>query len=231
MSLRRMPFLSFLQSLTKWLFRLALVAVLTVAALVLAGRVFEMPSTLMLWRWYRGEKVERQWVPIETMSPHLIRAVITSEDQLYCVHSGVDWEVLRELLKDPDGPSRGGSTIAMQTVKNVYLWPQQHYIRKALEIPLALVVDFVWGKRRVMEVYLNVAEWGDGIFGAEAAARHHFRKGADQLTPAEAARLAAALPNPIRRRPGMRSSHSSRVMSRMRGIDGHTNCLTEAKPR
>ncbi|MGL5113986.1 MAG: transglycosylase domain-containing protein, partial [Beijerinckiaceae bacterium] len=112
----RMLVLSLLQSLTKWLFRLVLVAVLSVAALVIAGRMFEMPSTLMLWRWYAGAMVERQWVPLETMSPHLVRAVITSEDQLFCVHSGVDWEVIRELINDPDGPSRGGSTIAMQTV-------------------------------------------------------------------------------------------------------------------
>jgi monofunctional biosynthetic peptidoglycan transglycosylase len=226
-----MPLLSLLRRLINALILLLVIAALALAAWVVAGRFVEMPSTLMLWRHLTGAKVERQWVPIETISPHLIRAVITSEDQLFCAHSGVDFEVLRELMKDPDGPARGGSTIAMQTVKNVYLWPQRHYVRKALEVPLALTVDFVWGKRRVMEVYLNVAEWGDGIFGAEAAARHHFRKGADQLTPAEAARLAAALPNPIRRRPGMRSSHSNRVMARMRGIEGHTNCLSEAKAR
>jgi monofunctional biosynthetic peptidoglycan transglycosylase len=226
-----MPVFSLLRRLINALILMLVIAALALAAWVLAGRFVEMPSTLMLWRNLTGAKVERQWIPIETISPHLIRAVITSEDQLFCAHSGVDFEVLRELMKDPDGPARGGSTIAMQTVKNVYLWPQRHYIRKALEVPLALAVDFLWGKRRVMEVYLNVAEWGDGIFGAEAAARHHFRKGADQLTPAEAARLAAALPNPIRRRPGMRSSHANRVMARMRGIEGHTNCLAEAKPR
>ncbi len=125
--------------------------------------------------WLTQAPVTRHWQPLDDIAPTLVRAVIASEDQRFCQHSGVDFGALAEVLDDPDGPSRGASTINMQLVKNVYLWPGRSYIRKGLEIPLALVVDLAWGKRRVMEVYLNVAEWGDGLFGIEAAARHHIQ--------------------------------------------------------
>jgi monofunctional biosynthetic peptidoglycan transglycosylase len=127
----------------------------------------------------------------------------------------VDFDALREVIEDDEGPSRGASTITMQTVKNVYLWHGPSYVRKTIEIPLALVVDTLWGKRRVMEVYLNVAEWGPGVFGAEAAARRYFNVSAAQLTPAQAARLAAALPNPVARTPARPSRFASRVAARM----------------
>ncbi len=174
------------------------------AALVLGLLLFRFvpaPSTLMIGRWLTFQPVERRWVPLTQMSPNLIRAVIAAEDQRFCEHSGVDWVELNSVLEDEDGPSRGASTLTMQTAKNVFLWPGRSYVRKALEIPLAMAIDLAWPKQRIIEVYLNVAEWGDGLYGAEAAAQRYFRKPAARLSPAEAARLAGALPNPILRNP------------------------------
>jgi monofunctional biosynthetic peptidoglycan transglycosylase len=168
---------------------------------LLAFRFIPVPSTLMLGRWLTLQPVERQWVPLSQISPALVRAVIAAEDQRFCSHRGVDWVELNTVLEDEDGPSRGASTLTMQTAKNVFLWPGRSYLRKALEIPLALAIDVAWPKRRVIEVYLNVAEWGEGLFGAEAAAQRYFKKPAARLTSAEAARLAGALPNPRLRDP------------------------------
>lgn len=186
---------------------------LALLAGLLLFRVAPVPSTLMLGRWLTLQPVERQWVPLAQISPALVRAVIASEDQRFCSHSGVDWVELNSVLEDEGGPSRGASTLTMQTAKNVFLWPGRSYVRKALEIPLALAIDLVWPKQRIIEVYLNVAEWGEGLFGAEAAAQRYFRKPAARLTGAEAARLAGALPNPIARDPG-RPSRSLQAASR-----------------
>jgi monofunctional glycosyltransferase len=209
----------------RWGYRLLLWPLLVLCLLLAAGRFAPMPSTLMLLRWVSGEPVKREWIALDKISPHLARAVIASEDQLFCIHWGVDFEVLRELLSDPEGPDRGGSTISMQTVKNVYLWHGRSYVRKAIEIPLAMAADQVWGKRRMMEVYLNVAEWGDGIFGAEAASQHYFRKSVSALTQAEAARLAAALPNPEKRGSGAPTRHSRRVQRLMNGVAPYLDCV------
>ena len=189
------------------------------------------PSTLMLGRWLTLQSVAHQAVPFEAISPHLVQAVLASEDQRYCLHNGVDWGALRDVVDDEDGPSRGASTITMQTVKNVFLWPGRSYIRKGLEIPLAVIVDALWGKRRGLETYLNVAEWGEGIFGAEAAARHWFGKDARSLTRNEAALLAASLPNPIQRSAGKPSrgvrARAARIEALMRGMGGLTGCLAK----
>ena len=162
----------------------------------------------MLGRWLTGRSVDRDWVELAAISPALPAAVIASEDARFCQHGGVDWAALNEVLEDAEegGPSRGASTVSMQVAKNVFLWPGRSYLRKALEIPLALLLDLAWGKQRTIEIYLNVAEWGDGVFGAEAAARRHFRKSARDLTRGEAALLASALPNPIRRNPSRPSA-------------------------
>ena len=165
-------------------------------------------STLMLWRWATGARVERTWAPLTAIAPALPRTVIASEDARYCAHRGVDLGELRAALQDADDLSdmRGGSTIAQQTAKNLFLWQGRSVVRKALEFPLALWLDLVLGKRRLMEIYLNIAEWGpNGEFGAEAGARHAFGKSARDLTNREAALLAAILPNPRLRnaaRPG-----------------------------
>ncbi|GJE37139.1 Biosynthetic peptidoglycan transglycosylase [Methylobacterium persicinum] len=183
------------------------------------------PSTLMLGRWLTFQPVDRQALPLSQMAPALPLAVLTSEDQRFCLDHGVDFGALRDVVEDEDSPSRGASTIAMQTVKNVFLWPGRSYIRKAIEIPLALALDSLWGKRRMMEIYLNVAEWGDGIYGAQAASRRWFRKDASDLTRSEAALLAAVLPNPILRSAGHPSAGVRRRAARIQGMMGRTEGL------
>jgi monofunctional glycosyltransferase len=191
---------------------------------------FEPPvSTLMLARWLLDDPVDRQYVPLDRISPSLRAAVLVSEDARFCQHDGVDWGALREVLDRPGGPSRGASTIPMQTAKNLFLWPSRSYIRKGLEIPLALLLDLAWPKRRILEAYLNIAEWGDGIFGAEAAARHYFHKSADRLDAREAALLATALPSPAHRNPARPSPRhaglAARDMARARGADALVACV------
>lgn len=197
------------------LFALAAMLTIGVAAMILVYRSGPPPSTLMLGRWLKGEPTTRLYVPLAQISPNLRVAVIASEDSLFCRHHGVDWDALRQVIDeaDEDGPSRGASTITMQTAKNLFLGPWRSAIRKGIEIPLALLLDFAWPKRRVLETYLNIAEWGDGLFGAEAAAQHYFHKGAKQLTLQEAALLASALPNPHQRDP----AHPSRNLARRAG--------------
>jgi monofunctional biosynthetic peptidoglycan transglycosylase len=165
-------------------------------------RVVDPVSTLMLWRWATGARVERVVTPIDGLAPTLPRAVIAAEDARFCSHHGIDFGELRSALKaETDGvrPRRGASTITQQLAKNLFLWSGHSYVRKALEFPLALWIDFVIPKRRQLEIYLNIAEWGpNGEFGAEAGARRAFGKPA-AISASEAALLAAALPNPIRR--------------------------------
>jgi monofunctional glycosyltransferase len=211
--------------LRRSLLRTAFISMFTLAVLIILGRILPVPSTLMLARWITGQSVARTWVPIGAISPHLPRAVIAAEDQRFCLHRGVDFDALREVLSEKDSPARGGSTITMQAVKNVYLWPGRSYLRKGIEIPLALVVDLVWGKSRTMEVYLNIAEWGEGLYGAEAASRHYFRKSAAQLSEVEAARLVSALPNPFLRAPSGPSQYSRRVLAKMDGIESLASCI------
>jgi monofunctional biosynthetic peptidoglycan transglycosylase len=193
----------------RWLSRLAwalvaavMIVLLLPYVLVLLYRVVDPVSTLMLWRWASGARVERSFVPIERMAPALPITVIASEDGRFCTHRGIDWREIRERLEDIDDISeaRGVSTITQQTAKNLFLWPGRSFLRKALELPLALWIDFVLPKRRVLEIYLNIAEWGpSGQFGAEAGSRYAFNKSARSLTPRDAALLAAVLPNPRRR--------------------------------
>jgi monofunctional glycosyltransferase len=190
-------------------------------------------SMLMAIRWAQGSAIDYRWRPLEAISPHLAHAVAAAEDARFCEHRGIDWETLEKLmdewLDEPGGPSRGGSTIAMQTAKNLFLWPSRSYVRKAAELPLAAWIDLVWPKPRVLEIYLNIVEWGPGIFGAEAAARHHFGKPAADLTRNEAALLAAALPNPHERHagkpgPGLRRL-AQRIAARVPATVPHLDCL------
>ena len=188
-------------------------------------------SALMLIRKAEGYPIDQRWVSLDAVSPHLPAAIIMSEDARFCRHGGVDWEALQDVIKEAeDGlPERGASTIAMQTARNMFLWPNRSVIRKGIEIPLALYIDIVWSKRRLMEVYVNFAEWGPGIFGVEAAARHHFGKTPANLTRREAALLAAALPNPFVRNAGRPGPHTRRiagiVQTRMRSAAPWTDCL------
>jgi monofunctional biosynthetic peptidoglycan transglycosylase len=159
-------------------------------------------STLMAWRWLTGAPVSRQWLDLSAMSPWLPRAVVAAEDARFCSHDGVDWDALREAIDDAEEgeAGRGGSTITQQVAKNLFLWPGRHVVRKALEIPLALWIDWVLPKSRILEIYLNIAELGpSGQFGAEAGSNAAFGHSAATLSPREAALLAAILPNPVKR--------------------------------
>ncbi|WJR78120.1 monofunctional biosynthetic peptidoglycan transglycosylase [Bradyrhizobium sp. NP1] len=156
-------------------------------------------STLMLWRWAHGQPVARQWVDFNAISPALPRAVVAAEDARFCKHHGIDWGAVREAIDDAqEGEGlRGASTITQQVAKNLFLWPLPGAVRKVLEFPLAMWIDFTLPKQRILEIYLNVAELGpSGQFGAEAGSTYAFGHSAASLWPREAALLAAILPNP-----------------------------------
>ena len=212
----------------RWLVRVVVAVVVLFGVAIAVQTAIRPVSTLMLLRWVEGQPVDRRFVPLSAMSRKLIGAVILSEDGQFCRHHGVDFGALRQVLKGGE-PTRGASTITMQVARNLFLWQGRSYLRKAMEIPLAIVIDALWGKTRVLETYLNVAEWGDGVFGIEAAAQHDFGLGAADLTERQAALLATALPNPF-----LRSvTHPSRVhrllaqrLVDMRGLAGaHLGCL------
>ena len=165
-------------------------------------RVGHPVSALMAWRTLKGAPVTRQWVDFRAISPSLPRSVVGSEDARFCSHRGVDWDALRDVMDDAEEGevTRGGSTITQQVAKNLFLWPGRSVVRKALELPLSLWVDFVLPKQRILEIYLNIAELGpSGQFGAEAGAQYAFGHSAATLSPREAALLAAILPNPVKR--------------------------------
>ena len=179
-----------------------LVLALGPPALVLAYRVVPPPVTLlMLQRAAQGQGLHKAWRPLSRISPVLARSVIAAEDARFCSHHGFDLTALRAAAahnaRDP-GKVRGGSTISQQTAKNVFLWPQRSYVRKGLEAYFTVLTEALWGKRRILEIYLNVVEWGPGVYGAQAAAQRYFSHDADAITPSEAARLAAILPDPLK---------------------------------
>nr|WP_310523637.1 monofunctional biosynthetic peptidoglycan transglycosylase [Polymorphobacter sp.] len=183
-----------------------------------------------------GRHVERTWVPLSRIAPAVPRAAIGAEDARFCEHNGFDFEAMEAAAarnakaKAKGGKKlRGGSTISQQTAKNAFLWPGRSYIRKGLEAWFTVLIEAVWGKPRIMEVYLNIAEMGPGIYGVEAAARHYFGVGAADLTPQQASRIAAILPQPIKRdaaAPGrFVKRYAKRIERRARvvkneGIDG-----------
>ena len=159
-------------------------------------------SMLMLERRLTGERVERIWIPLDAVPPAVAEAVIAAEDAHFCTHHGIDFGEIRAALADAEegGHLRGGSTITQQVAKNLFLWQGRSFVRKALEAPLALWIDLVLPKRRILEIYLNIAAWGPGgEFGIEAGARRAFGKSARALTAQEGALMAAILPNPLRR--------------------------------
>jgi monofunctional glycosyltransferase len=190
-------------------------------------------TTLMVIRSFQGlfsestEGVPRKWAALDKISPHLKKAVIASEDAAYFEHRGVDWNAIRAARRWNSNPRRkvmlGASTIPMQTAKNVFLWPGRHSVRKLLEVYLSYLSNVVWGKGRTLEIYLNVIEWGEGVYGAEAAARKYFRKSSAGLTPYESACLAAVLPNPRRWNPSKPTAYIRRraqsILARMRDVN------------
>lgn len=208
-----------------------LALLLAISTLFLIDSVAPPVSTLMIGRWLNGGGVDRSYVPLSAIAPVAVASVVVSEDARFCRNEGVDWGSLQQVLDeaDADGPSRGASTITMQTAKNLFLWPGRSAIRKGVEIGLALGLGKVWSKPHTIEVYLNIAEWGDGLYGIEAAARRYFRKSADRLNAREAALLATSLPNPIKRDPAhprpFQSRMANSIMARARSSAEWLDCL------
>nr|WP_208348166.1 monofunctional biosynthetic peptidoglycan transglycosylase [Pseudaestuariivita rosea] len=217
-----------------WLWRLTwqvtFYAVLLVLAVVGLFSFVDPPSTI-----YMNEEAQRlgnlkhEWVPIERISPVMARSVVAAEDANYCLHWGFDVDAIRDVIAE--GGRRGASTISQQVVKNVFLWHDRSWTRKGLEALLTPVVEAMWSKQRIVEVYLNVAEFDEGVFGVQAAARHYFGVDADQLSATQAARLAAILPSPKRRsasRPsGFVQQRTSQIVSGAAAIraDGRADCF------
>ncbi len=181
---------------------MVLVVVLGAVGWALAYRWIDPPLTVpMLRDDLAGQHVERHWVPLGRINPAMARAVIGAEDSTFCAHHGFDLAAIEQAATRNAGSSRlrGGSTISQQTAKNAFLWPARSYLRKGLEAYFTVLIEALWGKRRIMEVYLNIAELGPGVYGVDAAAHHYFNVSAARLTPGQAARLAAILPQPIKR--------------------------------
>ena len=182
-----------------------LIGLLVLALLPIGGvlihAVVPPPLTLLMTsRALSGNGLFYRWRGLDDISPRLVEAAIAAEDATFCAHSGFDMKAIEKALRTnaSGGRVRGGSTISQQTAKNVFLWPGRDWIRKGLEAGYTVLIEATWSKRRIMEVYLNVAEWAPGVYGAQAAARHWYGKDADELTAREAARLAAILPSPRR---------------------------------
>ena len=196
----------------RWV-RRGLVAVIALLALPLALTLLYLPSfvhpvsMLMVRDTFVLKDYERRWVPLGDIAPVLMHSVIMSEDGQFCRHRGVDLGELKGVVQDAlaGEATRGASTIPMQTVKNLFLWNDRSFLRKAMEIPYAVYLDAVMSKKRILEIYLNIAEWGPGLYGIEAAAQHHFGKAAKNLT----------LPNPAVRDPARPSAELKRLAARI----------------
>ncbi|MCC7253007.1 MAG: monofunctional biosynthetic peptidoglycan transglycosylase [Hyphomicrobium sp.] len=208
-----------------------------VLVLIVLFRFVNPPgSSYMLGQLLTGTAIDRTWVPLGSISANLVRAVIVSEDGRFCEHSGIDTAAIKEAIeRAARGTPRGASTISMQVTKNLFLWNAKSYVRKVIEIPLTLAMELVWPKSRILEVYLNIAEWAPGVFGAEAAAQRHFNKSAARLSEREAALLAAVLPNPVVRdagSPGPRTSAKARVVqARVKAYGAVASCVASAAAR
>jgi monofunctional biosynthetic peptidoglycan transglycosylase len=217
----------------RWVLRLiALCAVLACVAVVAYTFVDPGKTPYMRAEGLRiGEEVDHLWVDLDEVAPVMARSVVAAEDANFCAHFGFDMTAIRAAVEA--GRARGASTISQQVVKNVYLWQGRSYVRKALEAGLTPMVELVWTKRRIVEVYLNIAEFDDGVFGVEAAARHYFGVGPGELTARQAARLAAILPSPKKRSASRPSNYVSRRASQIADgaatirRDGRADCFED----
>ena len=200
---------------------LVLVAVPVVGVLLFAVAP-PTPTILMLQQAAKGQGLDYRWRGLNDISPNLVNAAIAAEDARFCSHHGFDMEAIQKALDHnaEGGRMRGGSTISQQTAKNVFLWPSRDWVRKGLEAGYTVLIETVWSKRRIMEVYLNVVEWAPGVYGAQAASRHWFGKDAADLTPREAARLAAILPAPRRYKAASPGPYVRRRASRIQAAMG-----------
>lgn len=212
--------------LAHWATRIGLAIAAGVLALVVLFSFINPPTTLtILSEARRLGSVDRQWTPLEEIAPVMVRSVVAAEDANFCTHWGFDMKAIRKAMDE--GGTRGASTLSQQVVKNVFLWQGRSWLRKALEAALTPAVEAVWSKRRIIEVYLNVAEFDEGVFGVNAAAFRYFRTTPDQLTPRQAALLAAILPDPKDRSAAKPSDFVSR---RARQIeDGAATILKDGR--
>jgi monofunctional biosynthetic peptidoglycan transglycosylase len=199
-----------------------LITLLAPAGIVLLYRIVPPPVTpLMLIRLIGGYGLRKAWVPYREISPNLRRAVIASEDGRFCLHHGFDWQAIDTAWNQyAEGERRrGGSTITQQTAKNLFLWPGGGWPRKVAEAYPTILLEALWPKRRIMETYLNIIEWGPGLYGAEAAAQHYFNRPAAALSPAQAALMAAVLPNPRKWNPARPTAYiaarAATILARM----------------
>ncbi len=190
------------------------------AFIILVYAVVPPPVTpLMLMRVVEGHGLSKDWVPISEISPHMQRAVIAAEDGKFCTHGGFDWDAVDTAMQRMrrGGSLHGASTISMQTSKNLFLWPQRTFFRKGAEAYITVWLETLLSKRRILELYLNVIEFGPGIYGVEAAARHYFGVSAKDVTRTQAAQLAAVLPSPLTRRPGP-TAYAGTIAARMNHV-------------
>lgn len=219
-----------------WVRRVVLAIVVVALLPVVLTLFYLLPfvhpiSTLMLKDLATFSGYDRRWAPLEDIAPVLAHSVIMSEDGQFCAHHGIDLGELKVVLDDAlaGEATRGASTIPMQTVKNLYLWNGRSVVRKAIELPLAIYFDIVMPKRRIMEIYLNIAEWAPNVYGIEAAAQHHFGVSASELTPRQAALLAVTLPNPAARDPARPGPGLKRlantIQRRAARSGGYVGCL------
>ncbi|MES2144519.1 MAG: monofunctional biosynthetic peptidoglycan transglycosylase [Pseudomonadota bacterium] len=179
----------------RWLGRgLAGLAAFYAVLILLFGFVPPPINLYQLGESWRLGGITKDWVPLEEIAPAMARSAVAGEDANFCLHWGFDMAAIRAVVEE--GGNGGASTISQQTVKNVFLWQGRNYVRKAMEAMLTPFVELIWTKRRILEVYLNVAEFGEGVFGVQAAARYYFGVDARDLTDVQAARLAAVLPDP-----------------------------------
>lgn len=228
--------LSIIFMIGKWLRCLIVFLILMIMGLCVSYTYINPPSTLMLARSLKGMPYKQTWSPLRKIGTPLIASVLAGEDARFCNHHGIDWvefDNVFDSLGDGHAP-RGASTITMQTVKNLFLWSSRSYLRKILELPIALWADFVLSKSRILEIYLNIAELGRGIFGVEAAARHYFGIPAHALTWRQAALLATTLPNPHGRNPAKPSAYhlqlAIRLEKRAHQMGSYLDCLDESLP-
>lgn len=201
-------------------------AALAVFVLVLLFAIFNPPTTLTIIQNARDYPIQdREWVDLDAIAPVMARSVVAAEDANFCQHWGFDMAEIRRVVAA--GQQGGASTISQQTVKNVYLWQGRSWLRKAIEAMMTPVVEAVWTKRRILEVYLNVAEFGPGVFGIHAAAQYHFGTTPDRLTTTQAARLAAVLPAPKSRGTGKGTRRSRAIADGAATIaaDGRDACF------
>jgi len=195
---------------------------LPVGGVAIHGVVPPVTTLLMVEQGLKGQGVDYRWRSLDDISPRLVEAVIAAEDSTFCTHRGFDMKAIERALESNARGRRvrGGSTISQQTAKNVFLWSGRTWLRTGLEAGYTVLSEAFWSKRRIVEVYLNVAEWAPGVYGAEAAAQHWFGKSAADLTPREAARLAAILPSPRRYQAASPGPYVRRRASRIQAAMG-----------